>query len=43
MDETATESFYGTMRSISGIGNVCSTLAAGYISNLLQNTKLFFY
>lgn len=42
MDETATEQFYGIMRSISGIGIVCSTLIAGYVCNTLQNTRFFF-
>ncbi|KAI1720641.1 major facilitator superfamily domain-containing protein 8 [Ditylenchus destructor] len=39
LDPTATEGFYGLLRSISSVGGVTSALAAGYISNLLQDTK----
>uniref|UniRef100_A0A915D658 Uncharacterized protein n=1 Tax=Ditylenchus dipsaci TaxID=166011 RepID=A0A915D658_9BILA len=39
LDKTATESFYGALRSVSGIGGAVSSLAAGIISNRLQDTR----
>ncbi|KAH7721578.1 Protein Y53G8AR.7 a [Aphelenchoides avenae] len=39
MDSSATEMFYGYLRSASAVGSVSSAVAAGYISNRLRDTK----
>ncbi|KAH7717270.1 Protein Y53G8AR.7 a [Aphelenchoides avenae] len=39
MDPTATETFYGWLRTTSSFGSVVATLSTGWIANKLLNTK----